>query len=119
MERTQNWKKVTLVVATDKNGGIGKEGTLPWPYLSKDLRHFAEVTTNTEPLALSTAYWAQKAAPFRNLNLSGEKKCEADSGPKVNAVVMGRKTWESIPANKRPLPGRLNVILSSQPQNEN
>ena len=25
---------------------------------------------------------------------------------------MGRKTWESIPEDKRPLPNRLNVILS-------
>ncbi|KAI3404588.1 DFR1 [Candida oxycetoniae] len=30
----------------------------------------------------------------------------------VNAVVMGRKTWESIPSKFRPLPNRLNVILS-------
>ena len=29
-----------------------------------------------------------------------------------NAVIMGRKTWESIPAKFRPLPGRLNLILS-------
>ena len=31
---------------------------------------------------------------------------------KYNAVVMGRKTWESIPESKRPLPNRLNVILT-------
>lgn len=29
-----------------------------------------------------------------------------------NAVVMGRKTFESIPAKFRPLPGRLNLVLS-------
>lgn len=29
-----------------------------------------------------------------------------------NAVVMGRKTWESIPAKFRPLPGRTNVVIS-------
>ncbi|XP_073142359.1 bifunctional dihydrofolate reductase-thymidylate synthase 1-like isoform X2 [Henckelia pumila] len=29
-----------------------------------------------------------------------------------NAVVMGRKTWESIPSQFRPLPGRLNVVLT-------
>lgn len=28
-----------------------------------------------------------------------------------HAVVMGRKTWESLP--KRPLPGRLNVVVTS------
>ncbi|CAM6093066.1 unnamed protein product [Calypogeia fissa] len=31
---------------------------------------------------------------------------------KKNAVVMGRSTWLSVPAKFRPLPGRLNVILS-------
>ncbi|KAL6980476.1 hypothetical protein U1Q18_022114 [Sarracenia purpurea var. burkii] len=31
---------------------------------------------------------------------------------KGNAVVMGRKTWESISLENRPLPGRLNVVLT-------
>ncbi|KAI4295498.1 hypothetical protein L6164_035540 [Bauhinia variegata] len=31
---------------------------------------------------------------------------------KKNAVLMGRKTWESIPPENRPLPGRLNVVLT-------
>lgn len=30
-------------------------------------------------------------------------------------VVMGRKTWESLPARFRPLPGRRNVVVSRDP----
>src|SRR5690242_8689989 len=30
-----------------------------------------------------------------------------------STVVMGRRTWESLPANVRPLPGRRNVVLST------
>jgi dihydrofolate reductase len=30
-----------------------------------------------------------------------------------DVVVMGRKTWESLPDSVRPLPGRINVVLST------
>ncbi|KAE8730394.1 Bifunctional dihydrofolate reductase-thymidylate synthase [Hibiscus syriacus] len=43
---------------------------------------------------------------FKDLTLT-----TADPG-KRNAVIMGRKTWESIPLEYRPLPGRLNVVLT-------
>jgi dihydrofolate reductase len=29
-------------------------------------------------------------------------------------VIMGRKTWDSLPPKFRPLPGRLNVVISAQ-----
>jgi dihydrofolate reductase len=32
-----------------------------------------------------------------------------------HTVVMGRRTWESLPARVRPLPGRRNVVLSRRP----
>lgn len=32
-----------------------------------------------------------------------------------NPVIMGRKTWDSIPAKFRPLPGRTNVVITRQP----
>ncbi len=33
-----------------------------------------------------------------------------------HAVVMGRKTWESIPDRFRPLPERRNLVVSSNPE---
>ncbi|MBG6076085.1 dihydrofolate reductase [Polaromonas sp. CG_9.11] len=30
-------------------------------------------------------------------------------------VLMGRKTWDSLPARFRPLPGRTNVVITRQP----
>lgn len=50
--------------------------------LPDDMKHFKELTSRTE--------------------LSGGR----------NAVLMGRKTWESIPEKFRPLPHRVNVVLS-------
>ncbi|WP_370962743.1 dihydrofolate reductase [Amycolatopsis sp. cg9] len=34
------------------------------------------------------------------------------------AVLMGRRTWESLPPRFRPLPGRRNLVLSRTPQEE-
>ncbi|NBO99367.1 MAG: thymidylate synthase [Proteobacteria bacterium] len=38
-----------------------------------------------------------------------------DSKALKNVVVMGRKTWFSIPRNKRPLPDRINIVLTNDP----
>jgi dihydrofolate reductase len=38
---------------------------------------------------------------------------EPPSPEKQNAVIMGRKTWDSIPPRFRPLQGRTNVVLTS------
>jgi dihydrofolate reductase/thymidylate synthase len=77
--------RVTAVVALTKTSrAIGKAGSLPWgaATLKQDLAFFKRLTSEV-------------SAPGRR-----------------NAVIMGRKTWESIPERYRPLAGRLNVVLS-------
>jgi dihydrofolate reductase len=34
----------------------------------------------------------------------------------TSAVVMGRRTWESLPERFRPLPGRTNIVVTRQPE---
>jgi dihydrofolate reductase/thymidylate synthase len=70
------------VVAADEDGGIGRGNGLPWPRLAGDIAFFKQITTETRD-------------PARR-----------------NAVIMGRRTWDSIPAKYRPLPGRINVVVS-------
>ncbi len=31
-------------------------------------------------------------------------------------VIMGRKTWDSLPPKNRPLPGRLNIVVTRNPE---
>lgn len=71
-----------VVVAADLDWGMGKANGLPWPRLRGDLAHFRRVTTST-----------------------------AKDGAR-NAIVMGRKTWESKEVGGKPLPKRLNVVVS-------
>ena len=65
--------EIHLIWAQDFEGGIGKNGQLPW-HISEDLKNFKKLTLNS-------------------------------------TIVMGRKTWDSLPF--KPLPNRRNVVLSS------
>ena len=63
---------IALIVAYDKNYGIGNKGRIPWKIPGEQKR-------------------------FRQLTMG-------------NAVIMGRRTYEEI---GRPLPGRLNIVVSA------
>ena len=69
--------EIHLIWAQDFQGGIGKNGKLPW-HISEDLKNFKKLTLES-------------------------------------TIVMGRKTWDSLPI--KPLPQRNNIVLSSQKQN--
>lgn len=64
---------LTLIAARDRNGAIGKDGTLPW-HIPEDLKFFKRET------------------------LGG-------------ALIMGRRTWESLPF--KPLKDRLNLVVTT------
>ena len=46
---------------------------------------------------------------FKRVTIDG---CVDPDNGVQNAVIMGRKTWESIPSKFRPLEGRINVVLT-------
>ncbi|KAF2164667.1 hypothetical protein M409DRAFT_67781 [Zasmidium cellare ATCC 36951] len=93
---------LTLIVAATAKNGIGKNGGLPWPMLKKDMGFFARVTKRV-PIPKNTGSVQSDALKEKIL-----------SGTQRNVVIMGRKTWESIPPKFRPLQDRTNIIISTQ-----
>jgi dihydrofolate reductase len=92
----------SIVVARDTLGGIGKENDIPWR-LPGDMKYFKELTTSKD----ISEYISE-----REIDLAPDRKIDIPSNDSVNNVIMGRKTWESIPEEYRPLPERINIILS-------
>lgn len=84
-----NSPSLTLILAATPSLGIGKGGTLPWPQLKKEMNYFARVTKRVSTLPNG-----------------------AEGARRVNAVLMGRKTWASIPPKFRPLKDRLNIVIT-------
>tara|TARA_R110001592_G_scaffold351696_2_gene649016 strand:- start:479 stop:1018 length:540 start_codon:yes stop_codon:yes gene_type:complete len=77
------------------------------------LKDFYMITAHDEALGIgrdNDLPWQLSA----DLKKFKEITTDMDSNVGMNVVVMGRKTWESIPENYRPLPGRINVVLSSR-----
>lgn len=37
-------RKINAIVAVDDHWGIGKDGTMPWPHLTEDLKRFKKLT---------------------------------------------------------------------------
>ncbi|KAJ5716278.1 hypothetical protein N7493_008189 [Penicillium malachiteum] len=62
--------------------GIGLNGTLPWPRIKADMSFFARVTSR------------------------------APEPGTTNAIIMGRKTYDSVPKHLRPLGKRISAIIT-------
>ena len=97
---------LTLIVAATTKNGIGKDGSLPWPMLKKEMAYFTRVTKRV-PQPTNTG----------SLQSDALKQTILD-GTRRNAVIMGRKTWDSIPPKFRPLKERTNIVISSRSRDQ-
>ena len=86
-----NNNKFSIISSMTKtNRGIGFMNKLPWKTTKEgkeDLAFFSYLTSEV-------------------------KRSESIN----NTVIMGRKTWESLPKSKKPLPKRTNIILTRNSQ---
>jgi dihydrofolate reductase len=97
------------IVAVDRNGAIGKGGTLPWHY-SADMKFFKETTTgNAVVMGHNTWRSLKKALPNRlNIVLSRQSQLE----PQDSVVVL--RDVDSVLAKARELQCDLFVIGGEQ-----
>jgi dihydrofolate reductase len=69
----------------------------------------------TRPKLALIAIVARNGAIGRNNDLLFRLKEDMQHFKRItlgHPVIMGRNTWESIPARNRPLPGRLNIVVT-------
>ncbi|XP_067425320.1 dihydrofolate reductase isoform X1 [Emydura macquarii macquarii] len=77
-------RSLNSIAAVCQNMGIGRNGDLPWPPLRNEFKYFQRMTMTT--------------------TVEG----------KQNVVIMGKRTWFSIPEKNRPLKDRINIVLSTE-----
>ena len=116
MEKLKVGSKIyyNFIVAMSKNKGIGYKTKLPWN-LSADMKHFKEITTKTFNKAETKYQSTSSKFIYTAKELFNESFKQSKSiNKRKNMVVMGRNTWESLPDKFKPLPDRINVVLSSE-----
>ncbi len=79
-------------------------------FLVKKMRDFSIIVAATQNGGIG---WKNRIPWSIKRDMEEFKRITWDSKEDFqNAVIMGRKTWESIPEKYRPLPGRFNIVLS-------
>ena len=81
--------KIHLIWAQDQNGGIGKEGKLPWN-ISEDLKNFKKLTLNSTILMGRHTWESLPIKPLpnrKNIVLSSQNMPEVESYSSVKECV--------------------------------
>ena len=99
---------VTLIAAVSRNNILAVNNRLPW-HIPEEMKFFRQITCNR---------WHLRKNPPNN-NFTIEKIPDSrfttnGSRPQPPVVLMGRRTYESIP--KRTLPHREMIVISRQHQ---
>jgi dihydrofolate reductase len=85
----------SIILACCLDGGIGYDNTIPWS-IREEIRLFKQITSS----------YANE-----NDNANDNDKKRNNDNMKINAVIMGRNTWNSLP--HKPLHNRLNIVITS------
>ena len=93
-----NMVEFTCVAAVGPDGQLGEKNELPWPAgsIRGDMNYFKKLT-------MSNIFYSE----------TGEATTFTAAEKMSNVVIMGRKTWDSIPEKFKPLESRLNIIITS------
>ncbi|KAI8819420.1 dihydrofolate reductase-like domain-containing protein [Fimicolochytrium jonesii] len=91
---------ILIAAALADTNGIGKNNDLPW-HIPSEMRYFNAVTT----------WLGRRVGNAYPDKTQGDTHVEDGQKP-LNAVIMGRRTWDSMPDGFRPLKGRVNVVLT-------
>jgi dihydrofolate reductase len=97
------------IVATDRNGAIGKGGKLPWHY-SADMKHFKETTTGHACVMGRRTWLTLKRALPNRLNIVLSRK--SDIEPQDSMIVL--RDVQSVLSMAQSLESDLFVIGGAQ-----
>lgn len=77
----------------------------------KDAAQFALVVAHDQTLGIGKNNGLPWKLP-KDMRYFRELTTKVANADRKNAVIMGRKTWQSIPDKFRPLPDRYNIVLT-------
>lgn len=102
----------TIVVASDPQGTIGNNGTLPWR-VPTDMKFFRQLTLGIvdsfREFKNDSSNINNPTSMTKNSDAYANASASA-SAAKKNAIIMGRVTADSL---KSPLPRRVNCVVTS------